>query len=479
MKDIVIIGAGIVGCTIAKELSKYPLDILVLEKKGDVGEQATSANSAIVHAGYDPKPNTLKAKLNVLGSQMMEEYCRQLDVLYEKKPSLVVAFDQKQLKQVEILYQRGLVNGVKELEIIDQKKLREIEPNISNQAIGALYARSSAIFEPWGLAIAAMENAMDNGGKLRLEAKVTNIEKIQDHYSITINGEDKVLTKNIINCAGVHADEIHDLVNEHQFKITARKGHYFVLDHNAKEIVNNIFFPCPSEEKGKGVLIVPIVHDKILLGPDSEFILEKDDVATQKERLDYVFAQTQTYLQNWPKNSVIRSFAGNRASSDQNDFIIKQAQTGFYDVAGIDSPGLSASPAIACYVEKMVLTTAFPNVKVKSNFIKERRKVIRLNKLDLQSKKSLIKENPRYGKIICRCEKISEQEIIDCIHRNCGARTVKGVKKRVGAGFGRCQGGFCEPRVVEIIARELKLAKNDVKYDQEAAYILTRPSKGE
>lgn len=487
--DIVIIGAGIIGTTIAYELSKYPLNILVIEKENDVANGATVANSAIVHAGYDPIPGTLKAILNGQGRDMMKEYCRKLDVLYEPKPSLVVAFEEKEMDHVRLLYERGQQNEVPDLHILNQVQLREIEPNISDQAVGCLYAGSSAIFEPWGLAIAAMEVAMENGVELRLNCEIAKIEKSSDMYSKypyqieTIQGyidhtsNCLIQTNTIINCSGVDGDCIHNLCNEPKFVIRPRKGHYYVLDEPALSTVNNIVFPCPSE-KGKGILILPAIHNKILIGPDSEFVDDKFDTGTQGQRLSEIKQTVRSYVKNLPFDFVIRSFAGNRPTSNQNDYIIQESQPGFFDVAGIESPGLSSSPAIAKYVENMVIGARF-GCTPKDVYLTHRRPVVRYKTLDSQRQQELLEADSRYGTIVCRCEKVSEAEIIDAIHRPCGATTIKGVKKRVGCGLGRCQGGFCESRTISILARELNIKKQDVLYDGLGSYILLVENKRE
>lgn len=490
--DIIIIGAGIIGTTIAYELSKYPLRILVIEKENDVANGATIANSAIVHAGYDPIPGTLKAILNVQGSQMMKDYCKTLDVLYEPKPSLVVAFQEAEMDHVHMLFERGQANEVPDLHILNQAQLRAIEPNISEEAVGCLYAGSSAIFEPWGLAIAAMEVAMENGTHLKLNTDITRIEKRQTHEGDTtthhywmeaIENSPKqtsiihLQARTIINCAGIDGDKIHNLCNPPAFTIRPRKGHYYVLDEPALSVVNNIMFPCPNE-KGKGILILPAIHQKILIGPDSEFIDDKYDLGCEASQLQLIKQAVRSYVKELPYEYTIRSFAGNRPTSDQSDYIIKEVQDGFFDVAGIESPGLSSSPAIAKYVEEMVITSQF-DCEPKDSYLTHRRPVVRFKSQPPARQQQLLKSNPKYGTIICRCEKVSEAEIVDAIHRPCGATTVKAVKKRVGCGLGRCQGGFCEARIISILASEQNIRKQDVLYDSLGSYILLGENKQE
>jgi glycerol-3-phosphate dehydrogenase len=478
MYDVVVVGSGIIGGAVARELSRYPLKIAILEKDGDVAEGATMANSAIVHAGYDPKPGTLKARFNVEGCAMFPKYCEELDALYKPLASIIVAFSEEELVTIKELYDRGLENGARELRIIDQAELRSLEPNLVETALGALYAGSSGIFEPWGLTIAMIENAMDNGTELYCDSEVTDIRKTAEGFRVvTANG--RIFdTKVVINAAGLYSDKIHDMVCEHEYTIRPRKGHYFVMDKPALSVINHVFFPCPSD-KGKGILIFPAIHDKLLLGPDSEFIDDKDDVGTQAERLNVVRETTRAYVKSLPMQHTIRSFAGLRATSDQKDYIIKENDKvkGFFDVAGIESPGLTSAPAIGVYVAQMVVDSQFNGLEQKSDFIPRRRKVHRLHRMTQDERKAMIEKDPKYGTIICRCELVTEGEIIDSIHRNCGARTVKGVKKRIGPGFGRCQGGFCQSRVVEILARELKIDKMDVEYDRPGSNILIGKNK--
>ncbi len=475
MEDIIILGSGIIGSTIAYELSKYSLHITVIEKGYDIVNGATMANSAIVHAGYDPHPGTLKARLNVAGSEMMEALCEKLQVLYKRLPSLVVAFSEQELEHVHMLYDRGLENGVKQLKVIGQEELLALEPNLTPHAQGALYAGSSAIFEPWGLAIACMEVANRNGVAVELNTNIIKIDVLEQGYRLHAEDGRTFETKVLINCTGIEGDLIHNMVLEPQFTIKPRKGHYFVLDEPALQAVNNIVFPCPNE-KGKGVLILPAIHHKVLLGPDSVWIDDKYDVSTNREQLDYVRETTKQYVNDLPLQHVIRSFAGNRPSSNQEDFIIQESREGFFDVSGIDSPGLSSAPAIAKYVEAMVVEKHFATSLQKEEWL-GREEVVYFKFLSEEEKANKIAENPAYGTMICRCEKITEAQIVSSIHRACGARTVKGVKKRCGPGFGRCQGGFCEAKVIEILARELGIDKNEVLYDGPGSNILLEENK--
>ncbi len=474
--DIIIIGAGVSGSYIARELSRYNLKILLLDKENDIATETTSANSAIIHAGYDTEPGTNKAKFNAPGNQMFDQVCEELDVTFERCGSLVIAFNDDEIKILEDLHERAVINKVPQVRIIEQDELFAMEPNISSEAKCALYAPSAGIINPWELSVALAENAIDNGVELKLETEVKDIEKENSIYKV-ITSKGDFNTRLVINCAGVFADKIHNMVAKPTYSIKPRKGNYYVLDNSVKDLVNHIIFQTPNES-GKGVLIVPTVDGNFLIGPDSNYIDDKDDVSAQADRLDFVKESALRACPNIPFNKSIRTFAGLRASSNIGDFIIGQAEDsqGFIDVGGFESPGLSSIPAVAKHVVGLVDEIS-GGLEEKQDFNPRRRKVVRFNKLSPQEQADLIKENPAYGNVICRCEIVTEAEIVDSIHRSAGAHTVKGVKNRVRPGTGRCQGGFCGPRVVEILARELKCDWVDIPYDSSDAYILTGQTK--
>lgn len=454
MYDITIIGAGIAGAFVARQLSKYDLKVLLLDKENDVANGTTKANSAIVHAGYDAEPNSLKARFNVEGNRIMEEICEELDVPFKRIGSLVVAFCEEEMETIKGIYEKGLKNSVPNMRIVDQKELFLMEPNINPEAVGALYAPTGGIVGPWELAIALAENAVENGVELRLNTEVTNIEKREMGYKIyTKDGE--IDTKYVVNAAGLYADKIHNMVAEPTFKLTPRRGQYFLLDKSAGSLVNHVIFQSPSKIS-KGVVVLPTVHGNLLVGPDAEDIDDKDNKETSEDRLSFVRDRASKTSDKIPFNMVITSFAGLRASPDKGDFIVQEVEgaKGFIDVAGIESPGLSASPAIGNYVVNL-LKDIDGNFVEKENFNPIRREMINFMELSQEEKSRLIKEDPRYGRIICRCENITEGEIVDAIHRKVGGTSVDGIKRRTRAGMGRCQGGFCQPRVIEILAREL------------------------
>ena len=476
MYDVVVIGAGIIGTSVARELSKYKLNVVVLDRENDVSNGTTKANSAIVHAGYDCKEGTLMAKYNALGNQMFGQLCNELDVPFKRVGSLVLAFSDEEREHLEKLYERGLKNEIPDMKILEAEDVRKIEPHVSDDVVAALYAKTAGIVGPWEFAIAMMENAMDNGVELELKNEVLDIQKVEGGYKVVTN-RGEYLTKYIVNGAGIYADKIHNLVAEPSYKIVPRKGQYFVMDKSQGELVNTVIFQCPSE-RGKGVLVTPTVHGNLLLGPDSQIIEDKEDLSTTREQLEYVQEHAVRSVKGIQLRETIRSFSGLRAEPDRGDFIIEEAKDapGFIDVGGIKSPGLSSAPAIAVAVVDM-LKEIVGEVEENKEFNPNRREQIRFMELEKEGKAAIIKDDSRYGRIICRCENITEGEIVDSIKRNAGATTVDGVKKRCRPGMGRCQGGFCGPRIQEIIARELGKSLEEVVLDKENSYILTGETK--
>lgn len=461
MHDIIIIGAGVIGCSVARVLSVYNLDVLVLEKENDVCEGASKANSAILHSGYDPKPNTLKAKYNVLGNPLFDNLCKELDISISRCGSITIATNEEEVENLYKLKERAKINNV-EVEIISKEKVLELEPNINPNVLMGLLAPTAGIINPFELCIALMENAMDNGVKLNLNEKVIDIKKSDFFHVSTI--KQTYSCKCIINCSGVYADEVNELLNPKSFTIMPRRGEYIVLDHFDNNFLNHVIFTPPTL-KGKGVLITPTTANNYLIGPSSNFIDLKDDVRTSIDIIDEVKEKATKIINNIPFKKMIKQFAGIRAVSNTDDFIIEETSEGFINVAGIQSPGLVSSYAIAIDVFNMIKSKF--DISKKSNYSSTRRKVIWLNKLSEFEKLKLIKTNKQYSNIICRCENVSEGEIRDAINRNCGATSIMGVKKRVRPGFGKCQGSFCQPKIVKILSEELRIDPEQVLYNNE------------
>lgn len=460
MYDIIIVGAGVVGSMIARTLSKYNLRILVLEKENDVAAGTSGANSAILHSGYDPLPNTLKAKLNVIGNSLYDDICKELDIEIIRNGSLTIARNDEEERILDELLLRAKKNGVDAI-IIDKDKVLELEPNITKNVKSALYAKRAGIINPFELCVGLMENAIENKVEFLLNSEVINIVKKDNYYVYTNKNE--YITKAVINCAGLYADDINNMVCENKINIKPRRGEYLVLDHFDDNFIKHVIFTVPSS-KGKGVLLTPTTAYNYLIGPSSNFVDSKDDVSTSKDVLENVKEKANMIIDNIPYKHIIKQFSGNRAVSDNDDFIIEESQPGFINVAGIQSPGLVAAPAIAVEVENMIKKSF--KLELRKDYSPYRKQVIRFNRLSKVDQQKLIDENKQYGNIVCRCEVVTEAEIRDSIRRSCGAKSVRGVKIRTRAGFGRCQGGFCQSRVIKILAEELNIDVSLVDYDK-------------
>lgn len=478
MFDVIVIGAGITGTCIARELSKYQLKSIVLEKESDVGQDVTNANSAIVHSGHDPIPGTLKAKFNILGNAMYEEMSKDLDIPFLKTGALVIAKTSEQFKTLKTLQKRGYENGLKKDQavLLSQAETLALEPNLVNTIKGSLSLPTTAITYPLEAAIANMENAMDNGVKLALNTEVIDICQSEGPFKVMTN-HGAYDAKVVINAAGLYAHNISKMIAETNFDLTPRRGEYYVLDKDIK-VVDHVIYPVP-DEKGKGVLVTPQYHGNTLIGPTSEFVDIKEKAKTTPEGLAYIKKHINETLKTPRYDKIIRSFAGSRPTPDTHDFIIEESNVkGFINVAGIESPGLTGAPAIAQYVVNDLVSKRL-DLAVNPTFNKKRRPVVRMAEYDIDKKNAYVKKNPQYGRIICRCESITEAEVVDAIHRNCGAKTVAGVKNRVRAGAGRCQGGFCQPVIVDILARELGKKHTDIEYKKQHSNLLKGRTKGE
>lgn len=456
--DIAIIGAGVSGTAIARELSRYQTKICVLEREEDVCCGTSKANSAIIHAGYDAEPGSLKAKLNLRGNQMMDQLAKDLDFPFRRNGSLVLCLDEKDLPNLQKLYERGITNGVKGLQILNKEEVRAMETNISDQVIAALYAPTGGIVCPFHMTIAFAENACANGTVFHFNTEVKNITRRQNIWEIeTTKGTFEAGC--IINAAGVYADKLHNMVSQKKIHITPRKGEYCLLDKTAGTHVSHTVFTLPGK-LGKGVLVTPTVHGNLLIGPTAADIEDKEGVNTTREGLDEVLQKSAASVKNITARQVITSFAGLRAHEDGDDFIIGETEKDFIDCAGIESPGLSSAPAIGEMVAELLKEKY--NLKEKEDFISTRKGITDPSKLFLEERNALIHREPTYGNIICRCEMVTEGEIIDAIRRPLGAKSLDGVKRRTRAGMGRCQAGFCSPRVMEILARELGLSVEEI-----------------
>jgi len=454
MYDVAIIGAGVIGGMTARALSKYNLKICILEKENDVAMGASKANSAIVHAGFDAKEGSLKALLNVQGSKMMPTVCNELGVKYKNNGSLVIGFDNEDRDTLNELLKRGIKNGVDGLRIIEKQELKQIEPNLSNDVLCALYAPTGAIICPYDLTIAAIGNSMDNGAELRRNFAVESIDETSNGY--TINSlNDSVEARFVINCAGIYSDKIATLVGDNSFNVHARRGEYILLDKECGDMVTRTIFRTPTK-MGKGILVSPTVDGNLLLGPTSVDIIDKENKATTQDGINEVIKKVKENLSALPLAKTITSFCGLRAVGSTGDFIINSPKKHFINAAGIESPGLSASPAIAEYIVELLKEQGLKFVE-NQNYNPIRTSSHTFFEASIEEKNQMVKKNSAYGRIVCRCEGITEGEIIDAIHRNPGARDLDGIKRRTRAQMGRCQGGFCGVYITEILSRELEI----------------------
>ncbi len=473
--DVLIIGAGITGSMIARELSRYDLNVAILDKENDVGNVTTNANSAIIHSGYDPKPGTLKAKFNVLGNKMYDKIAEELDVPFYRIGSLIVALNDEQVSKLNELKLRSEQNGV-EVRIISKDEVIKLEPNINSNVKAALFAPTAGVIDPFLLCVRAIENAMDNGVYLFLNEKVISINKENNLFFVkTLNNEYKA--KLVINAAGNYADTIAEMIEPIDWKITPRKGEYFVLDHYSAGLVNHTIFPVPTE-KGKGILVTVTSSGNYLIGPSSELDEDKDDVSTDKETLDSIREQALQMVPSIPFVHTIRVFSGSRPTCTRHDFVIEHAKSDdhFITLGGIESPGLASAPAIADYVINELIKPII-NLKEKTSYNPYVKKYVRFFNLKDEEKEQYIKEHPAYGEMICNCEKVTLGEILDTLSRNNPPHSVKGLKRRTRAGYGKCQGGFCQTKVVMLLAEYFGVSPLDIPLDGKDSPILVETLK--
>lgn len=462
MKDIAIIGAGVVGCSIARELSKYKLDITVIDKNQDVAEGVSKANSGIIHAGYNEKENTLKAKLNIEGNRIIEDLSKELDFKFKRNGALILAFNEEEVERIKYLKENGEKIGVKNLEIIDKEEILKLEPNINENVIKALYAKTSGIVSPYEMTIALAENAAENGVEFKLGLEVTNIKREHEVYSIELNDGQIVQSKFVINASGLNGAHLNNLVSENKYEIKPVKGEYCLFDKIAGGMCQKTLFQVPSKDS-KGVLVTPTVDGNLLLGPNAK---ASQNGSTSREGVDEIIEKGKKTIKNLPLARVLNTFSGLRPKIEGEDFIIEESKDAknFINVIGIDSPGLTAAPAIGCYVVELLKSKIELNKK--EDFISTRKGITRFNELSLEEKNNLIAKNPSYGKMVCKCELITEGEILEAINRPLGAKTIDGVKRRTRAMMGGCQGIGCMITIGNLLSKELgidisKINKND------------------
>lgn len=460
MYDVIIIGAGVTGCAVARYLSRYQGSALVLERAEDVCCGTSKANSAIIHAGFDAAHGSLMAKMNVQGSRMVPGLAKELDFPFRRNGSLVVCMSEEDMPRLQALYENGVKNGVEGLEIVDAQRLHELEPNVSKNAVAALWAPTGGIVCPFNMTIALAENANANGVDFRFNTKVTGFTRGEEGWTVhTEQGDFR--TRYVVNAAGVYADVLHNMVSPRKLHITPRRGDYCLLDRQVGGFVSHTVFQLPGK-LGKGVLVSPTVHGNIIVGPTAIDIEDRDGTNTTAAGLEELISKAGISVDNLPIRQTITSFAGLRAHEDHHEFVIREAEDapGFVDCAGIESPGLTSAPAIGLTVAELLREKL--GLREKEDFIATRKGLLDPKSLTWDAYQALIRENPAYGQIICRCEQVTEGEIIDAIRRPLGARSLDGVKRRTRAGMGRCQAGFCSPRVMEILARELGVSQAEI-----------------
>lgn len=468
--DVAIIGGGVTGAAVARELSRYQLKICLAERTEDVCSGTSKANSAIVHAGYDAATGSIKAKMNVEGNRIMGQLSRDLDFSFRRNGSLVLCFSEDDRPALQALYERGVANGVPDLRIITGDEARAMEPNITDQVVAALYAPTGGIVCPFGLTIALAENACDNGVEFKFLTEVTDIKKIDGGYELAVKGKEAITTRFVVNAAGVYADVFHNMVCDDKIEIIPRKGDYCLLDQEAGKHVDKTIFQLPGKY-GKGILVAPTIHGNLLIGPTATDIDDKEGTYTTAAELADATRKSAISVKNIPYRQVITSFSGLRAHETNDEFIIGESAEGFFDAAGIESPGLSSAPAIGIYLAEMIAKKA--GAEKKADFIATRKGIPHAAAMSREERAAIIKERPDYGTIVCRCENVSEGEIVDSIRRTLGAKSLDGIKRRVRQGMGRCQAGFCTPRTMEILSRETGIPMEEICKNQPGSEMIT------
>ena len=470
--DVVIIGAGAVGSALARELSKYQLDVTVVEKNSDLGGDSSKSNSAIIHTGYDAKPGTLESRLVVAANPMYDQLCEDLDVPFKRVGAILPAFTDEQLEQLPAIKHKAMENRVYDVEYKTAEELLAMEPELNPEVKGGLYIPRESLIDPFLFCIALAENAADNGVKFELATKVIGIDQKDGAVTTVKTDKGDIECKYVINAAGLYCDEIASYVGKNDYYVTPRKGQFYILDKKTSCKVNYIVLPIPTKIT-KGKLMCPTIHGNMLVGPTAEDMLDKCDKSTNKEGLDSVAADVRRMIPRVNLRDSITQYSGLRAQRNPEGLFIDMYDdlAGYVNISGVRSTGLTNSVAVAKYVTDMLIESGM-KAEPKTDFIKTRKGTPHFASLSTEEKAELIAKDPRYGNVVCRCETITEGQICDAIHRTLGATTVDGVKRRVRAGMGRCQGGFCGPRVIEIIARELGISPDEVRKNDEGSEML-------
>lgn len=472
--DIIIVGAGVIGCAIARELSRYQVSVLILEKENDVSCGASKANSGIVHGGYDAKHGTKKGYYSRRGNRLFEQLNKELHFGYDQCGSLVVAFDQEDMAQLEVLKANGEKNGVDDLVIINQQRLFEMEPHISRQAVGALYCPTAGITSPYELTIAYCENAIANGVALELNQEVISISRREEQdFLIKTKQGDEFFAKRLINCAGAYSDKVANMVGIYDFHIIPRRGEYILLNKDQGYLSQQVIFQTPTK-KGKGILVTKTYHGNLMLGPNAQEVGNPSEIGTNMEILEEIVNKARKSIPDFDLKKTLTSFSGIRATPSTHDFIIEESQVkGFINVAGIESPGITSSPAISLDVVKIVESSGI-ELFAKKDFNPSRKAIIVKKKADFDGR---IDDKRPDKNIICRCEKVTEAEILEAMHRGIPIDSMDAIKRRTRAGMGPCQGAFCGPRVAKLIADERGIEVEQVTWRGPGSSILPKREK--
>ena len=471
--DVVIVGAGAVGCAIARELSKYEVGVIVVDKNEDIGVDASKSNSAIIHTGYDATPETLESQLVVAANPMYDEICKTLDVPFKRIGAILPAFTDEQFEKLPAIKEKAFKNRVYDVEFKTGKELLEMEPNLNPEVKGGLYIPRESIIDPFILVQALAENANANGVEFLLNAKVTDIKTENGKIKSVVTEKGEIETKYVINSAALYCDEIARMVGKDEYKVVARKGQFYILDKNTTCQVEHIVLPIPTKVT-KGKLMCPTIHGNMLVGPTAEEQESKVDKSTTAEGLESIAKDVRNLVPNVNLRDTITQYSGLRPNRNPEGlhFDMYDDLEGYVNLSGVRSTGLTLSVAMGKYVVQQLLMHG-AGFKLKENFISKRKGIVKFAEQPVEVQERLIKENPLYGNVICRCETITEAEIVEAIRRPLGAKSVDAVKRRVRAGMGRCQGGFCGPKVSEILARELHVSPEEINKNNKGSYMVT------
>jgi len=470
--DVVVIGAGAVGCAIARELSKYNVRVIVVDKNEDIGGDASKSNSAIIHTGYDASPGTLESQLVVAANPMYDEIARDLEVPFKRIGAILPAITDEQFAGLPAIKEKAFNNRVYDIEYKSAKELLEMEPELNPEVKGGLYIPRESIIDPFILVEALAENAAENGVEFMLKAKVTEIKTENGKIKSVVTEKGEIETEYVINSAGLYCDEIAEMVGKADYKVVARKGQFYILDKNTSCKVNHIVLPIPTKIT-KGKLMCPTIHGNMLVGPTAEDQPSKVDKSTTTEGLESIAKDVRNLIPNVNLRETITQYSGLRPNRNPEglNFNMYEDLHGYINLSGVRSTGLTLSVAMGKFVVQQMLMSGAGFV-LKDNFIKKRKGIIKFSEQSREVQEQLIKQNPLYGNVICRCETVTEAEILDAIHRPIGAKSVDAVKRRVRAGMGRCQGGFCGPKVIEILARELGVPASSINKNNDGSYMV-------